>query len=64
MEVKTGLLPDPIAPVQLLNYLAASRLEVGLVLQFGADLQIKRLVRSSEERHNWQNAASLNDIIK
>ena len=46
VEVKAGLLPDPIAPVQLLNYLAASRLEVGLVLHFGPDLQIRRLVRS------------------
>jgi GxxExxY protein len=46
VEVKAGLLPDPIAPVQLLNYLAASRLEVGLILHFGPDLQIKRLARS------------------
>ena len=46
VEVKAGLLPDPIAPVQLLNYLTASRLEVGLVLHFGPDLQIRRLARS------------------
>ena len=46
VEVKAGLLPDPIAPVQLLNYLAASRLQVGLVLHFGAELQIRRVVRS------------------
>ena len=45
-EVKTGLLPDPAAPAQLLNYLAASGLEVGLVLHFGPELQIKRLARS------------------
>lgn len=46
VEVKTGLLPDPIAAPQLLNYLSASGMEVGLVLQFGPDLQIKRVVRS------------------
>ena len=46
VEVKTGLLPDPVAAPQLLNYLSASGLEVGLVLHFGPDLQIKRVVRS------------------
>jgi GxxExxY protein len=44
VEVKTGLLPDPVAPVQTLNYLRASRLVVGLVLHFGPGLKIKRLV--------------------
>jgi GxxExxY protein len=45
VEVKAGLLPDPSAPAQLLNYLAASGLEVGLVLHFGSTLEIKRVVR-------------------
>ena len=35
VEVKTGLLPDPTAPVQLLNYLCAARLPLGLVIYFG-----------------------------
>ncbi|CAN5438444.1 GxxExxY protein [soil metagenome] len=48
IEVKTGVLPDPIAPVQLLNYLAASGLELGLVLHFGPRLEVKRMVRSRE----------------
>ena len=46
VEVKAGLLPDPAASAQLLNYLTASGLEVGLVLHFGPELQIKRLARS------------------
>ncbi|MDQ2666938.1 MAG: GxxExxY protein [Gemmatimonadota bacterium] len=46
VEVKTGLLPDPIAPVQLLNYLAASGLELGLVIHFGPHLEVKRVIRS------------------
>ena len=41
----SGLVPDSIAPVQLLNYLAASGLDIGLVLQFGARLEIKRVAR-------------------
>ena len=49
VEVKTGLLPDPIAPAQLLNYLAASHLEVGLILNFGPDLQVKRMIRSPKK---------------
>jgi GxxExxY protein len=44
VEVKTGLLPDPIAPVQTLNYLRASRLVVGLIVHFGPGLKIRRLV--------------------
>ena len=48
VEVKTGLLPDPIAGTQLLNYLAASGLEIGLVLHFGPRLEIKRLVRTNK----------------
>ena len=45
VEVKTGLLPDPVAPGQTLNYLRASGLSVGLVLHFGPGLDVKRLVR-------------------
>ena len=46
VEVKAGLLPDPIAPVQLLNYLRASGLHLGLVLHFGPDVHIRRVIDS------------------
>jgi GxxExxY protein len=46
VEAKTGLLFDPVAPAQLLNYLKAARLEVGLVLHFGPRTQIKRVIAS------------------
>jgi GxxExxY protein len=46
VEVKTGFLMDPMAPVQLLNYLKAATLEVGLVLHFGPKPRIKRVVAS------------------
>jgi GxxExxY protein len=46
VEAKTGLLLDPVAPAQLLNYLKAARLEVGLVLHFGPRTQIKRVIAS------------------
>ncbi len=47
LEAKTGLVFDPVAPAQLLNYLRASRLRVGLVLHFGPRPLIKRVVSSS-----------------
>jgi GxxExxY protein len=50
VEVKTGLFPDPVAGPQLLNYLSASRLELGLVLNFGPDLHIKRMIHSENAR--------------
>ena len=46
VEVKTGLLLDPVAPAQLLNYLRASSLPVGLVLHAGPRPAIKRIVAS------------------
>ena len=49
VEVKTGLLLDPVAQPQLLNYLRASSLQVGLVLHFGPRPSIKRVVHSLGE---------------
>jgi GxxExxY protein len=46
LEAKTGLILDPVAQAQLLNYLRASRLHVGLVLHFGPRPIIKRVVSS------------------
>lgn len=46
VEAKTGLIMDPVAPAQLLNYLKSAKLEVGLVLHFGPRPQIKRVIAS------------------
>jgi len=46
LETKTGLVLDPVAQAQVLNYLRASQLEVGLVLHFGPRPMVKRVVRS------------------
>jgi GxxExxY protein len=46
VETKTGLVLDPIAPVQLLNCLNAARLSLGLVAHFGPRVSIKRVIAS------------------
>lgn len=50
VETKTGLLPDPAAEVQLLNYLCASKLLLGLVVHFGPRVTIKRLANTEDMR--------------
>ena len=44
VEVKCARALDPTHSAQLLNYLRASGLEVGLVLNFGHSAEIKRVV--------------------
>jgi len=51
VEVKTGLTRDPTAPTQLLNYLSAAKLDLGLVVDFtprGA--RVKRMIASEARR--------------
>lgn len=47
VEVKAGRAIDPFHTAQLLNYLRASRLEVGLLLNFGPSARFKRVVSSA-----------------
>lgn len=47
VEVKAGRAIDPFHTAQLLNYLRASRLEVGLLLNFGPSAQFKRVISSA-----------------
>ena len=45
VETKTGSVLDPNAPIQLLNYLCAARLSLGLVVHFGPKgARVKRVV--------------------
>ncbi len=47
VELKTGLLPDPVGPALTLNYMKASRLTVGLFITFGTRVTFKRVVYTS-----------------
>ena len=46
VEAKAGHLLDPTSKAQVLTYLKASRLEVGLILHFGPTPSVKRIVLS------------------
>jgi GxxExxY protein len=51
VETKTGRAVDPAAVDQLLNYLCAARLTLGLFVHFGpTGAQIKPVIRSSDGR--------------
>ena len=51
VELKSGLLLDPIAVPRTLNYLRASQLSIGLVAHFGPRVEIRRVV-STERGHS------------
>jgi GxxExxY protein len=45
VETKTSLILDPLAPVQLLNYLCAAQIPLGLVVHFGPKgVKVKRVI--------------------
>ena len=51
VETKTGLIPDPLAQVQLLNYLCAARLPLGLVVYFGSKgVKVKRVIWNGQSK--------------
>jgi GxxExxY protein len=44
VEIKAGRAIEPAATAQVINYLRASELEVGLILNFGPSLEFRRVV--------------------
>jgi GxxExxY protein len=50
VEVKTGLAIDPAHCAQPRNYLRASDLEVGLLLNFGHSAEFKRMISTRRSR--------------
>ena len=44
VEVKSAEKHNPVFEAQLLNYLKATGLEVGLIINFGPSVQVKRMV--------------------
>jgi GxxExxY protein len=50
LELKSMRAPDPRFEAQLLNYLRATRLEVGLLLYFNPKASFKRLVFANDRK--------------
>jgi GxxExxY protein len=50
VEGKTGRLIDPVYLARARNYLCVSKLEVGLMLNFGPSAEFKRLIASGDGR--------------
>lgn len=40
---------------QLMNYLKATEIEVGLLLNFGEDAEFKRIIYTNERKQNKKN---------
>jgi GxxExxY protein len=51
VEIKTGPSLDPTAIPQLLNYLNVTRLQLGLVLYFGPQPKVRRVIRDSRREY-------------
>lgn len=56
LELKTGREIDPAWEKQLLNYLRATRVEVGLLFNFGPRAQFKRYVFENEKKYPRKSA--------
>ncbi len=50
VELKTGRTIDPAWEKQLLNYLRATKIEIGLLFNFGPEAQFRRFVFANERK--------------
>jgi GxxExxY protein len=50
VEIKAGRAIDPSATAQVINYLRASQLEVGLILNFGPRLEFRRILFDNKRK--------------
>jgi GxxExxY protein len=56
VELKTGREIDPAWEKQLLNYLRATGIEVGLLLNFGPKAQFRRYVFENDRKNPRRSA--------
>lgn len=55
VETKAGTVLDPAGASQLLNYLRASKLQLGLLLHFGPTPAVKRLIGSRSHLRDFSS---------
>jgi GxxExxY protein len=58
LELKADRVLEPVHEAQLLNYLRATAIEVGLLLNFGPQPQVKRLVFDNSRKGPQRNTAA------
>ena len=58
IEIKAARVIDPSAVAQVMNYLRASEIEVGLLLNFGPKLEFKRLVFDNSRKQRPCNPSN------
>ena len=63
VETKVAKAIDPVHRAQLLNYLRASGLEVGLVANFGSSVQFKRVVWTRRADQHLGGGESENGFV-
>jgi GxxExxY protein len=57
VEIKASYTMPPTTERQVLNYLRATSLEVGLILHFGPEARFRRLVHSQKHRSHFRDSA-------
>ena len=55
VELKACELLMNVHSVQLMNYLKATEIEVGLLLNFVEDAEFKRMIYTNDRKHNKKN---------
>jgi GxxExxY protein len=60
VEIKASRTILPGHEAQLLNYLKATQVEVGLLLNFGSEPQVMRKAFSNNRKHNINNGTQMN----
>lgn len=59
VELKAARVLEPAHEAQLLNYLRAYRLEIGLLLNFGPTPRARRLILTNDMKRNLCSSASI-----
>lgn len=55
VELKACELLMNVHIAQLMNYLKATEIEIGLLLNFGEDPEFKRIIYTNNKKHNKKN---------
>ncbi len=55
IELKACELLMSVHVAQLMNYLKATKVEVGLLLNFGEELEFKRIIYTNDRKKNLNN---------